>query len=47
MMKAYPRTNLDLKSVADPRTDRVVRNFKPSKTKKLPELMRTIEKKMS
>ena len=48
MMRAYPRTNnLDLQAVADPRTDRVVRNFKPSKTRKLPEMMRTMEKKLS
>ena len=48
MMRAYPRTNLDLQAVVnDPRTDRVVRNFKPSKTKKLPELYKTMEKKLS
>ena len=38
--------NSDLQGVT--RTDRVVRNFKPSKTKKLPELQqRNLEHKLS
>ena len=45
LSKSLRGANPDLAAVDA--TDTIVRNFKPSKTKKLPELQRNLEQKLS